>query len=498
MGEMGSRGCETSRGSMQVLQGDEFEVEPHDGHTFEVEPHRNVGHVVGLQEDVIVDALCKLLKVEKIYAHESLTFNDTVACEVISMWKAGLKDDMVAQSDVYVLSNGCKKCSSDDVMALFWESTPFMTLLRGALLLSLEGSSIRGPVCGKEWKLRSYDAVHDGFVNILIKRRYMHLLGLEEEKYGLRDTLCRLEDMFAACGTIQCVSMPKRSRYGFVYFTSREYVISAMRLHGEKLGDDDIIVRYGLVLMRTDVLFKDTAYAKKQNFVFVKNLAKGVTEDLSAFRDNVGSLLLVLVVNDFEEEKLNEDDGDSNNSNLKENVDESASFGRFKKSVAPSSGGSFMCLMEEVVKVGQTMGYNMDGVINNLSDIIESQGEETASVESMNFLSLNIQGLAQKAKKDWAKELCVKNKVNFLAIQETKMEEIDLFSVRRCWGNSTFEHLHSNSKELNQLDAVIDKGTGTEVEAEKRMEVLAALRNIDHIHSMDLAQKQDQMSHRGR
>ncbi|GJT13852.1 RNA-directed DNA polymerase, eukaryota [Tanacetum coccineum] len=30
---------------------------------------------------------------------------------------------------------------------------------------------------------------------------------------------------------------------------------------------------------------------------------------------------------------------------------------------------------------------------------------------------------------------------------------------------------------------------GTEVEAEKRMEVLAALRNIDHIHSMDLAQK---------
>ncbi|GKA51774.1 nucleotide-binding alpha-beta plait domain-containing protein [Tanacetum coccineum] len=29
---------------------------------------------------------------------------------------------------------------------------------------------------------------------------------------------------------------------------------------------------------------------------------------------------------------------------------------------------------------------------------------------SMNFLSLNVQGLAQKAKKDWVKELCVKNK----------------------------------------------------------------------------------------
>ncbi|GKF25390.1 zinc finger, CCHC-type containing protein, partial [Tanacetum coccineum] len=32
-------------GSMQVLQGDEFEVEPQDGHTFEVEPHGNVDHV---------------------------------------------------------------------------------------------------------------------------------------------------------------------------------------------------------------------------------------------------------------------------------------------------------------------------------------------------------------------------------------------------------------------------------------------------------------------
>ncbi|GJX55520.1 hypothetical protein Tco_0285417 [Tanacetum coccineum] len=34
---------------------------------------------------------------------------------------------------------------------------------------------------------------------------------------------------------------------------------------------------------------------------------------------------------------------------------------------------------------------------------------------------------------------------------------------------------------------------GTEVEAEKRMEVLAALRNIDHIHSMDWLKRQKQM-----
>ncbi|GJT95124.1 hypothetical protein Tco_1090642 [Tanacetum coccineum] len=69
------------------------------------------------------EAAFAVAAVEKIYAHESLTFNNTVACEVISKWKAGLKDDMDARSDVYVLSNGCKKCS-DDSDGYYWESTP--------------------------------------------------------------------------------------------------------------------------------------------------------------------------------------------------------------------------------------------------------------------------------------------------------------------------------------------------------------------------------------
>ncbi|GKB51837.1 RNA-directed DNA polymerase, eukaryota, partial [Tanacetum coccineum] len=67
--------------------------------------------------------------------------------------------------------------------------------------------------------------------------------------------------------------------------------------------------------------------------------------------------------------------------------------------------GSILSLLDELVKVGQVMGYNMDGC------------------------------LAQKAKKDWVKELCVRNKVNFLALQETKMENMDLICVKTCWGN---------------------------------------------------------------
>ncbi|GJY77526.1 hypothetical protein Tco_0483327 [Tanacetum coccineum] len=61
--------------------------------------------------------------VDKIYAHELLTFNNIVSCEVIFKWEAGLKDDMDARSDVYVLSNGCKICS-DDSDGYYWEYTP--------------------------------------------------------------------------------------------------------------------------------------------------------------------------------------------------------------------------------------------------------------------------------------------------------------------------------------------------------------------------------------
>nr|GEW14427.1 zinc finger, CCHC-type [Tanacetum cinerariifolium] len=50
------------------------------------------------------------------------------ACEVISKWKAGLKEDMDVRSNVYVLSNGCKKCS-DDNDGYYWEYTPGMFIL---------------------------------------------------------------------------------------------------------------------------------------------------------------------------------------------------------------------------------------------------------------------------------------------------------------------------------------------------------------------------------
>nr|GEW12129.1 zinc finger, CCHC-type [Tanacetum cinerariifolium] len=69
------------------------------------------------------EAAFAVAKAEKVYAHDSFTFNNTVACEVISKWKDGLKDDMDVWSDVYVLSNGCRR-SRDESHDYYWEYAP--------------------------------------------------------------------------------------------------------------------------------------------------------------------------------------------------------------------------------------------------------------------------------------------------------------------------------------------------------------------------------------
>ncbi|GJT05725.1 RNA-directed DNA polymerase, eukaryota [Tanacetum coccineum] len=73
--------------------------------------------------------------------------------------------------------------------------------------------------------------------------------------------------------------------------------------------------------------------------------------------------------------------------------------------------GSILDVIEEIIKVGQTMGYNMQCCLGN------------------------------KTKKGWIKELCHKHRINFLAIQETKLESIDLFSIKSLWGNLNFDHV---------------------------------------------------------
>nr|GEZ61492.1 RNA-directed DNA polymerase, eukaryota, reverse transcriptase zinc-binding domain protein [Tanacetum cinerariifolium] len=55
-------------------------------------------------------------------------------------------------------------------------------------------------------------------------------------------------------------------------------------------------------------------------------------------------------------------------------ANESTCSGHFKKSNGPRTGGSIIQLIEDLVNVGQTMGYDMTRCMKNMENIIESQG----------------------------------------------------------------------------------------------------------------------------
>nr|GEX62634.1 RNA-directed DNA polymerase, eukaryota [Tanacetum cinerariifolium] len=70
-----------------------------------------------------------------------------------------------------------------------------------------------------------------------------------------------------------------------------------------------------------------------------------------------------------------------------------------EKNVKSKVGESILDIMDELVTVGQTMGYNMAG-------------------------------LGNKAKRRWIKKLCQKHRINFASIQETKVESISLHTIK--------------------------------------------------------------------
>nr|GFA38625.1 RNA-directed DNA polymerase, eukaryota [Tanacetum cinerariifolium] len=65
---------------------------------------------------------------------------------------------------------------------------------------------------------------------------------------------------------------------------------------------------------------------------------------------------------------------------LNVNGDASVCSGHFQNVGTPKTGGFIIQLMEDLIKIGQTMGYKMDGCINNISEIVNIQGAQDPSV----------------------------------------------------------------------------------------------------------------------
>nr|GEX94912.1 RNA-directed DNA polymerase, eukaryota, reverse transcriptase zinc-binding domain protein [Tanacetum cinerariifolium] len=138
--------------------------------------------------------------------------------------------------------------------------------------------------------------------------------------------------------------------------------------------------------------------------------------------------------------------GNCTKKNSKEDVSNSVCSGHFKTSMVPHTCGSILSLMDELVKVGQVMGYKMDGCMSNMTEITESQGGK-------------------------------------------EIENMELFSVKMCWGNFALDYVNSDSvgmekknvlsaknvkakykDELEALEAISEKGDGNVEVVNKRME----------------------------
>nr|GEU86184.1 RNA-directed DNA polymerase, eukaryota, reverse transcriptase zinc-binding domain protein [Tanacetum cinerariifolium] len=166
---------------------------------------------------------------------------------------------------------------------------------------------------------------------------------------------------------------------------------------------------------------------------------------------------------------------------FQEDVNVSGCSGHFQSVKAPKSGGSILRIIEDFINVGQTMGYKMEGCIKDFEEIVSSQGE-------------------------------------------TKMETVDLFNIKACWGNINFDYVVSPSvgnsavwwkyllvvsplhgridkrdsasnlkkdlkNKLSNIDSLIDKGKVSSAILEDRLDTMNKLASLENMESSELAQK---------
>ncbi|GJX31580.1 RNA-directed DNA polymerase, eukaryota [Tanacetum coccineum] len=134
---------------------------------------------------------------------------------------------------------------------------------------------------------------------------------------------------------------------------------------------------------------------------------EGVAETI--FGDNSASSKNTLMVNEIPNMDKEFHVISAKVMNFSQAVQEEVSCNSAGQSEA-KNGGSVLGVLEEVIRVGQAMG-----------------------------------GLGNKTKKEWVKELTNKNKINFIAIQETKMERVSHMDVKFMWGNSNYDYVCSDS-----------------------------------------------------
>ncbi|GJU47910.1 hypothetical protein Tco_1217465 [Tanacetum coccineum] len=120
--------------------------------------------------------------------------------------------------------------------------------------------------------------------------------------------------------------------------------------------------------------------------------------------------------------------------------------------------------------------------------VVGSILEVMNELDKMNFMSLNVQCLGHK--EWWIKELCLKYRVNFLAIQETMTEHLDMFSIKALWGKFSFDYVISSSVDkLYDVDKLLDQGGNNEEILNHRSTLLKELNDWNSIEALEVTQK---------
>nr|GEZ27011.1 RNA-directed DNA polymerase, eukaryota [Tanacetum cinerariifolium] len=181
-----------------------------------------------------------------------------------------------------------------------------------------------------------------------------------------------------------------------------------------------------------------------------------------------------------EDDDVEEANGDRSHTFSKKGPNEaitySISSGQFRRLEIPRTGGSILHLMDELVKVGQIMGYNMDGCSKNIEEIIQHQlvnegfdkfVEDTwreASVQEYNAiksLMKRLKFLKQRIR-DWHKE---KKKSNHTSKSSLKQDLAKLDKVIDSGEDDIWmdEPLMVKQEFLNHFKSRFDKPNETRI-----------------------------------
>nr|GEV84830.1 hypothetical protein [Tanacetum cinerariifolium] len=216
----------------------------------------------------------------------------------------------------------------------------------------------------------------------VIKSSVEDLVLIPSESEGIPDTMCDLhlvnnptpleaKDYFEV--VINSNDDYSSSDDDSLYYENIEYVeasplivfirLSRVYLIGVELSRNSILTNLNDDPKSNDTMKYPPGFTPMTNADSQSNDLKGVGKE--------GDETLK---NDQEEKQNSEVRKPSSINNSKEDKEESICFSHFQKIDTPHSGGSMLQFMEDLVKVGQAMGNNMEGCLKNIEEIIGSLG----------------------------------------------------------------------------------------------------------------------------